>query len=148
MRQPREDPKKTIKSQLDLASDSTTRTSACVPAPPSATKDASRQNRPQGLQATALINVRGPSPANFDHVRAVKGFSAPPPHQAPALPADLASELSQYISTEPVSFSPPPTRSCCSWTLMFQRTRLIIWPCKVDLRLLLFSLGGNWYGAV
>ncbi|KAF7974419.1 hypothetical protein HWV62_12282 [Athelia sp. TMB] len=48
----------------------------------------------EGLQGT-------PRRAKDAHVGAVKNFSAPSPPKAPALPQDLAAELSAYESSEP-----------------------------------------------
>ncbi|GJE95579.1 ATP synthase complex subunit H-domain-containing protein [Phanerochaete sordida] len=56
------------------------------------------------IQDLYIKELKGykPAPAAKDaHVGAVKAYSLPPKPQAPALPADLASELSAYDAAEP-----------------------------------------------
>ncbi|KAK7029859.1 ATP synthase complex subunit H-domain-containing protein [Favolaschia claudopus] len=49
------------------------------------------------------IKAYKPAPAAKDaHVGVVKSYSMPPTPKAPALPTDLASELSAYDASEPV----------------------------------------------
>ncbi|EKM76201.1 hypothetical protein AGABI1DRAFT_102489 [Agaricus bisporus var. burnettii JB137-S8] len=52
------------------------------------------------------IKAYKPNPTPKDaHVGVVKQFSLPPSPQAPAVPADLASELSAYDAVEPTTAS-------------------------------------------
>ncbi|KAF8646260.1 hypothetical protein AX16_007300 [Volvariella volvacea WC 439] len=54
------------------------------------------------------IKAYKPAPVAKDaHVGAVKTFNLPPAPQTPALPADLASELSAYDAAEPTLADAP-----------------------------------------
>ncbi|KAH6911992.1 hypothetical protein BKA70DRAFT_1422712 [Coprinopsis sp. MPI-PUGE-AT-0042] len=56
----------------------------------------------QGTCTCVNSRLSSPAPAAKDaHVGAVKSFSMPPTPKAPAVPADLASELSAYDAAEP-----------------------------------------------
>jgi hypothetical protein len=66
--------------------------SACVPAPPFATKDASSQNPAFRSRLVPLLRLQ----------TTVSVPSKSSPLQSPILLTDLASELSQYHATDPV----------------------------------------------
>ncbi|KAF7980449.1 hypothetical protein HWV62_38304 [Athelia sp. TMB] len=71
-----------------------------------ASSSASRKDFVQDLYVKELKAYKAPPAvciiyAKDAHVGAVKNFSAPSPPKAPALPQDLAAELSAYESSEP-----------------------------------------------
>lgn len=51
------------------------------------------------------------------HVGVVKSYSIPPAPQAPALPADLASELSAYDASEPTGSGAPQAAATSTETV-------------------------------
>ncbi|KAH9856189.1 ATP synthase complex subunit H-domain-containing protein, partial [Lenzites betulinus] len=55
----------------------------------------------QDLYLRELKSYKPPAPLKDAHVGVVKAYALPPTPQAPALPADLAGELSAYDATEP-----------------------------------------------
>jgi len=57
----------------------------------------------QDLYVKELKGYKAPPQAQDAHVGVVKDFVAPATPKAPALPADLASELAAYDAAEPVS---------------------------------------------
>ncbi|EIW56829.1 uncharacterized protein TRAVEDRAFT_30206 [Trametes versicolor FP-101664 SS1] len=65
------------------------------------TSAAARKDFVQDLYIKELKSYKAPAPAKDAHVGVVKSYALPPAPQAPALPADLASELSAYDAAEP-----------------------------------------------
>ncbi|KAH7922512.1 hypothetical protein BV22DRAFT_1017142, partial [Leucogyrophana mollusca] len=65
------------------------------------TSSVARKDLVQELYVKELKAYKAPPPAKDAHVGAVKAYSLPPAPKAPALPADLASELSAYDAAEP-----------------------------------------------
>ncbi|KAG8924072.1 hypothetical protein FRC02_010669 [Tulasnella sp. 418] len=66
-----------------------------------------RKDLVQDLYLRELKAYKPPVKAQDAHVGQVKNFSAPAAPQAPALPADLASELAAYDASEPVIEAAP-----------------------------------------
>ncbi|KAJ7206037.1 ATP synthase complex subunit H-domain-containing protein [Mycena pura] len=60
-----------------------------------------RQDIVQGLYLREIKAYKAPPVAKDAHVGVVKAYSLPPTPKTPALPADLASELSAYDASEP-----------------------------------------------
>ncbi|KAI0632718.1 ATP synthase complex subunit H-domain-containing protein [Trametes polyzona] len=60
-----------------------------------------RKDFVQDLYIKELKAYKPPAPAKDAHVGVVKSYQLPPAPQAPALPADLAAELSAYDAAEP-----------------------------------------------
>ncbi|KDQ52446.1 hypothetical protein JAAARDRAFT_210598 [Jaapia argillacea MUCL 33604] len=67
------------------------------------TSPVTRKNLVQDLYVKELKAYKAPPAAKDAHVGNVKPFAAPSAPTAPSLPADLASELSSYDATEPVT---------------------------------------------
>ncbi|KAH9886968.1 ATP synthase complex subunit H-domain-containing protein [Cubamyces lactineus] len=65
------------------------------------TSAVARRDFVQELYLKELKSYKAPPPPKDAHVGVVKAYSLPPAPQAPALPADLASELSAYDAAEP-----------------------------------------------
>ncbi|KAI0742478.1 ATP synthase complex subunit H-domain-containing protein [Daedaleopsis nitida] len=65
------------------------------------TSSVARKDLVQDLYISQLKAYKPPAPAKDAHVGVVKNYSLPPAPQAPALPADLAGELSAWDATEP-----------------------------------------------
>ncbi|KAF8201057.1 ATP synthase complex subunit H-domain-containing protein [Mycena galopus ATCC 62051] len=63
---------------------------------------AARKDIVQDLYLKEIKAYKAPPAAKDAHVGVVKSYSLPPTPKAPALPSDLASELSAYDSSEPV----------------------------------------------
>ncbi|KAF7345061.1 hypothetical protein MVEN_01669400 [Mycena venus] len=63
---------------------------------------AARKDLVQELYLKEIKAYKAPPAAKDAHVGMVKSYSLPPVPKAPALPTDLASELSAYDSSEPV----------------------------------------------
>ncbi|KZS95438.1 hypothetical protein SISNIDRAFT_483671 [Sistotremastrum niveocremeum HHB9708] len=61
----------------------------------------SRKDLVQDLYLRELKAYKPPPQAKDAHVGAVKSYSAPSPPKPPAVPADLAAELSKYDAEEP-----------------------------------------------
>ncbi|KZT25043.1 hypothetical protein NEOLEDRAFT_1093466 [Neolentinus lepideus HHB14362 ss-1] len=61
-----------------------------------------RKDLVQDVYVREIKAYKAPAPPKDAHVGHVKPFAAPNPPKAPALPADLASELSAYDAQEPV----------------------------------------------
>ncbi|KAJ7088568.1 ATP synthase complex subunit H-domain-containing protein [Mycena crocata] len=64
---------------------------------------AARKDIVQDLYLKEIKAYKAPPAAKDAHVGVVKAYSLPPTPKAPALPTDLASELSAYDSSEPVT---------------------------------------------
>ncbi|KAJ6482956.1 ATP synthase complex subunit H-domain-containing protein [Mycena vitilis] len=62
---------------------------------------AARKDLVQDLYLKEIKAYKAPPAAKDAHVGVVKAYSMPPVPKAPALPTDLASELSAYDSSEP-----------------------------------------------
>ncbi|KAJ7657864.1 ATP synthase complex subunit H-domain-containing protein [Mycena polygramma] len=62
---------------------------------------AARKDLVQELYLKEIKAYKPPPAAKDAHVGVVKAYSMPPVPKAPALPTDLASELSAYDSSEP-----------------------------------------------
>ncbi|KAJ6542759.1 ATP synthase complex subunit H-domain-containing protein [Mycena capillaripes] len=62
---------------------------------------AARKDIIQELYLKEIKAYKAPPAAKDAHVGVVKAYSMPPTPKAPALPTDLASELSAYDSSEP-----------------------------------------------
>jgi len=77
-----------------------TRTASCSRAFSSSA--AARKDFVQELYLKEIKAYKAPPAAKDAHVGVVKSYSMPPVPKAPALPTDLASELSAYDSSEPV----------------------------------------------
>ncbi|KAI9061861.1 hypothetical protein FKP32DRAFT_1677792 [Trametes sanguinea] len=65
------------------------------------TSAVARKDLVQELYLRELKSYKPPPQPQDAHVGVVKNFQQPPAPQAPALPADLASELSAYDAAEP-----------------------------------------------
>ncbi|KAJ7352668.1 ATP synthase complex subunit H-domain-containing protein [Mycena albidolilacea] len=63
---------------------------------------AARKDFVQELYLKEIKAYKAPPAAKDAHVGVVKAYALPPAPKAPALPTDLASELSTYDSSEPV----------------------------------------------
>ncbi|KAJ7482193.1 ATP synthase complex subunit H-domain-containing protein [Mycena galericulata] len=64
---------------------------------------AARKDIVQDLYLKEIKAYKAPPVAKDAHVGVVKAYSLPPAPKAPALPSDLASELSAYDASEPVA---------------------------------------------
>ncbi|KAJ7160873.1 ATP synthase complex subunit H-domain-containing protein [Mycena filopes] len=64
---------------------------------------AARKDIVQDLYLKEIKAYKAPPTAKDAHVGVVKAYTMPPTPKAPALPTDLASELSAYDSSEPVT---------------------------------------------
>ncbi|EAU87752.1 hypothetical protein CC1G_11030 [Coprinopsis cinerea okayama7 len=67
---------------------------------------AARKDLVQDIYLREIKAYKPAAVAKDAHVGAVKSFSLPPAPKAPALPADLAAELSAYDAAEPVAAAP------------------------------------------
>ncbi|TBU41232.1 ATP synthase complex subunit H-domain-containing protein [Dichomitus squalens] len=65
------------------------------------TSAVARKDLIQELYIKELKGYKAPPPPKDAHVGVVKNYSLPPAPQAPALPADLAGELSAWDAAEP-----------------------------------------------
>ncbi|KAJ7260884.1 ATP synthase complex subunit H-domain-containing protein [Mycena haematopus] len=63
---------------------------------------AARKDIVQELYLKEIKAYKPPVAAKDAHVGVVKAYTMPPTPKAPALPSDLASELSAYDSSEPI----------------------------------------------
>ncbi|KAJ7717565.1 ATP synthase complex subunit H-domain-containing protein [Mycena metata] len=64
---------------------------------------AARKDIVQDLYLKEIKAYKAPPVAKDAHVGVVKAYAMPPAPKAPALPTDLASELSAYDSSEPAT---------------------------------------------
>ncbi|KAJ7145776.1 ATP synthase complex subunit H-domain-containing protein [Mycena epipterygia] len=64
---------------------------------------ATRKDIVQDLYLKEIKAYKAPPAAKDAHVGVVKAYNLPPTPKAPALPTDLATELSAYDSSEPVA---------------------------------------------
>ncbi|KAF7291100.1 hypothetical protein MIND_01253100 [Mycena indigotica] len=62
-----------------------------------------RKDIVQDLYLKEIKLYKAPIAAKDAHVGVVKAYTLPPTPKAPALPTDLASELSEYDSSEPAT---------------------------------------------
>ncbi|KAJ7074455.1 ATP synthase complex subunit H-domain-containing protein [Mycena amicta] len=62
-----------------------------------------RKDIVQDLYLKEIKSYKAPVLAKDAHVGVVKAYTMPPTPKAPALPSDLASELSAYDTSEPVT---------------------------------------------
>ncbi|KZV72390.1 hypothetical protein PENSPDRAFT_674956 [Peniophora sp. CONT] len=72
-----------------------------------ATSAVARRDLVQDLYIKELKGYKAPPAAKDAHVGAVKQFSTPSQPSPPALPTDLASELSAYDAADPVKAAAP-----------------------------------------
>ncbi|KAF7331178.1 hypothetical protein MSAN_02436400 [Mycena sanguinolenta] len=85
---------------------SATRTASCSRAFSSSAS--ARKDIVQDLYLKEIKAYKAPPVAKDAHVGVVKSYTMPPAPKAPALPSDLASELSAYDSSEPVQAAEKP----------------------------------------
>ncbi|KAJ6526639.1 ATP synthase complex subunit H-domain-containing protein [Mycena vulgaris] len=64
---------------------------------------AARKDIVQDLYLKEIKAYKAPPTAKDAHVGVVKAYTMPPTPKAPALPTDLATELSAYDASEPVA---------------------------------------------
>ncbi|KAF7373306.1 hypothetical protein MSAN_00539900 [Mycena sanguinolenta] len=83
-----------------------TRTASCSRAFSSSAS--ARKDIVQELYLKEIKAYKAPPVAKDAHVGVVKSYTMPPAPKAPALPSDLASELSAYDSSEPVQAAEKP----------------------------------------
>ncbi|EIN05781.1 hypothetical protein PUNSTDRAFT_137272 [Punctularia strigosozonata HHB-11173 SS5] len=73
-----------------------------------------RKDFVQDLYIKELKAYKAPPVAKDAHVGVVKSFAQPPAPQAPAIPSDLASELSAYDAAEPTKADAKPVAATSS----------------------------------
>ncbi|TFK37585.1 ATP synthase complex subunit H-domain-containing protein [Crucibulum laeve] len=74
-----------------------------------------RKDLVQDIYVREIKSYKPPVQAKDAHVGVVKQYSLPPSPKAPALPSDLASELSAYKSSEPsVAAQAKPTEAAAA----------------------------------
>ncbi|PPQ65458.1 hypothetical protein CVT24_010789 [Panaeolus cyanescens] len=76
-----------------------------------ATSAVTRKDLVQDLYVREIKAYKPAPTAQDAHVGSVKKFSLPPAPKTPALPADLASELSAYDAAEPTTADAPKATS-------------------------------------
>ncbi|KAJ7737869.1 ATP synthase complex subunit H-domain-containing protein [Mycena maculata] len=89
-----------------------TRTASCARTFTSSA--AARKDIVQDLYLKEIKAYKAPPAAKDAHVGVVKAYTMPPTPKVPALPTDLASELSAYDSSEPVTASVATPASAAS----------------------------------